>query len=229
MAFKIKKILTYFKRIVVIIIVLNNLPLVQTQNTSLNNEIILSETSHKNSSTDNIPNLNNILRINSEKTPDRVEDGNVLSIPKIKTNESDNLKTADEDKISVQVVAANQNGSLGDDPVLSQLSSFGDVGEMDRGSWTKLSWLMELFDHHKWEKKHFDNVSRNCSGDMVVYINALRSGETWAAKSEYFLTSYFLSLLYKVSGDINDNLRPVIPELNRSKIRGYCKWHFDFR
>lgn len=191
MAFKIKKILTYIKRIVVIIIVLNNLSIVQTQNSSLNksNEIKISETSNKNnnSSTDKIPYLNNnILRINSEKIIERVEGGHVLSVPKIKTNESANLKTVNqENNISVEAVVNNQNGSLGDDPVLSRLSSFENDGEMDRGSWTKLSWLMELFDHHKWEERHFSNASRNCSGDMVAYINALKGGETWAAKSEY--------------------------------------------
>lgn len=154
--------------------------IVHTQNTSIKT----SETNHKNNSTDQISNLNKILRINSEKLIERVQDVNVLSVAKTKNNESVSLKTVNEDIISVKVKVTNQNGSLGDDPVLSQLSSFEGDGQMEQGSWTKLSWLMELFDHHKWEQRHFANVSSNCSDDMVVYINALKGGETWAAKSE---------------------------------------------
>lgn len=71
------------------------------------------------------------------------------------------------------------------DPIMSRLSHI-----MDKP--TKYSWLVDLYDHRGWMKRHFDEVSSNCSKEMESYLEALRSEEEWAIRSKIF---YFPSIL----------------------------------
>lgn len=46
-------------------------------------------------------------------------------------------------------------------------------------------WLDGLFDHFAWNGDSYRNVNEKCSNELRSYLEHLRNGSTWAAKSEY--------------------------------------------
>lgn len=77
------------------------------------------------------------------------------------------------------------------EPIMSRLNHI-----MDKP--TKYSWLVDLYDHRGWMKRHFDEVSSNCSREMESYLEALRSEKEWAIRSKIF----FFSLIFIVWKDL---------------------------
>jgi hypothetical protein len=45
------------------------------------------------------------------------------------------------------------------------------------------SWLNELSNHRKWPKVYYEQVSGNCSENLMLYLDSLRNGIDWAVKS----------------------------------------------